>query len=187
MKASLTTADYALIVSLFSVAISLASFVWNVWSKFIYPKGDVRVSFHQATITGPGIEPENRPMFMCVSASNYGPSEVEFYSVICIHREGLFKTTFSLLQPINDINEMPYRSTGPFGGGLPKQLKIGDRWSVYFPWTQNAVARGRLLKIGIADNFNRRHWAPRGEVKKVKAALEKQFGHIPYVNPHVAQ
>lgn len=34
----MTTADWALVVSFFSIAIAFASFIWNVWSKFIYPK-----------------------------------------------------------------------------------------------------------------------------------------------------
>jgi hypothetical protein len=34
----MTTADWALVISLCSVAVSLAGFVWNVWSKFIYPR-----------------------------------------------------------------------------------------------------------------------------------------------------
>ena len=38
----MTTADWALAVSLFSFVVALAGFVWNVWSKFIYPRAKVR-------------------------------------------------------------------------------------------------------------------------------------------------
>jgi len=38
----MTTADWALIVSIFSFLVSLGGFVWNVWSKFIYPRAKVR-------------------------------------------------------------------------------------------------------------------------------------------------
>jgi hypothetical protein len=41
----MTTADWAFVISLCSVAISLAAFVWNIWSKFIFPKAQVHVSF----------------------------------------------------------------------------------------------------------------------------------------------
>jgi hypothetical protein len=34
----MTTAVYAFVLSIFSFVVSLAAFVWNVWSKFIYPK-----------------------------------------------------------------------------------------------------------------------------------------------------
>jgi hypothetical protein len=33
----MTTADWALVISICSAIVSLASFVWNVWSKFVYP------------------------------------------------------------------------------------------------------------------------------------------------------
>jgi hypothetical protein len=41
----MTVVDWALVIGLFSAAIALASFVWNVWSKFIYPKPKVQMSF----------------------------------------------------------------------------------------------------------------------------------------------
>ena len=39
----MTTADWALVVSLFSFLVALAAFVWNVWSKFIYPRAKSRL------------------------------------------------------------------------------------------------------------------------------------------------
>jgi membrane associated rhomboid family serine protease len=45
MSGEWTTADYALIVSLCSAAVSLLSFGWSVWSKFIFPKPSVAVQF----------------------------------------------------------------------------------------------------------------------------------------------
>jgi hypothetical protein len=47
-----TTADWALVISLCSAVVSLAGFVWNVWSKFIYPKPRVQVSFNFMTPSG---------------------------------------------------------------------------------------------------------------------------------------
>ena len=41
----MTTADWALVISLCSAAISLAALAWNIWAKFIFPKPTVRVSF----------------------------------------------------------------------------------------------------------------------------------------------
>jgi hypothetical protein len=37
-------ADWALLISLLSLAISIAGFVWNVWSKFIFPKPKIDLS-----------------------------------------------------------------------------------------------------------------------------------------------
>jgi hypothetical protein len=40
---AVNTAQWALVISIGSVLLSLAGFIWNVWSKFIYPKPRVRV------------------------------------------------------------------------------------------------------------------------------------------------
>ena len=50
----MTTSDWALIISLCSLAVALSSFVWNVWSKFIYPKPTVRVTLQATIIFQPG-------------------------------------------------------------------------------------------------------------------------------------
>jgi hypothetical protein len=41
----MTTHDYALIISLFSIAISIGALLWNVWQKFIFVKPTLQVSF----------------------------------------------------------------------------------------------------------------------------------------------
>ena len=46
----MTVADWALVISICSAAVLLAGFVWNVWSKFIYPKPKVAVSFQFMTM-----------------------------------------------------------------------------------------------------------------------------------------
>jgi hypothetical protein len=71
-----TTADWALVISICSAIVSLAGFVWNVWSKFIYPKPRVQVSFSFMTVIqkNPPVE-EN---VLGVSAINMGPVQVTF-------------------------------------------------------------------------------------------------------------
>ncbi len=41
----MTTADWALVISICSAFLALASFIWSVWSKFIYPKARVETTF----------------------------------------------------------------------------------------------------------------------------------------------
>lgn len=41
----MTTADYALIVSLASMAVAFGSLIWNVWQKFIFVKPNIQVAF----------------------------------------------------------------------------------------------------------------------------------------------
>jgi hypothetical protein len=53
----MTTADYALIVRIFSATISLVGLGWTVSSGFIYPKGCIRVRFNVAQ----GVEARDQP------------------------------------------------------------------------------------------------------------------------------
>jgi hypothetical protein len=65
----MTTADWALVISIFSAVVAVASFLWNVWSKFIYPKPVVRVSFAMVTIMQRGAADIG---VLRLGATNYG-------------------------------------------------------------------------------------------------------------------
>ena len=39
----MTAGDWAFVVSLCSFGVALFSLFWNIWSKFIYPKAQVKV------------------------------------------------------------------------------------------------------------------------------------------------
>lgn len=80
------TSDWALIISLCSFAVALGSFVWNVWSKFIYPKAKIRVTFQATVIIQPGA-PEHRPEFLTLTATNFGPGDVTLHSAILYHQK----------------------------------------------------------------------------------------------------
>ena len=68
------TADWAFVISILSLIVSAASFIWNVWSKFIYPKPVLRVSFSMVQIVGDNLD--EIPCVLRLSATNMGPSEV---------------------------------------------------------------------------------------------------------------
>jgi hypothetical protein len=48
----MTIADWAIIILLASLALSVAGFVWNVWSNFIYPKARLRVGISNRIAIG---------------------------------------------------------------------------------------------------------------------------------------
>jgi hypothetical protein len=75
----MTTADWALLISICSAAISLAGFIWNVWSKFIYPKPRVDVSFNFMAVVSGGKKEDS---VLGLSATNMGPASVTLYCVI---------------------------------------------------------------------------------------------------------
>jgi hypothetical protein len=61
---------------------------------------------------------------------------------------------------------------GPFSGGLPKKVAVGESFTSYFPrkvdWFENKV-----WGVGFNDSFGRNHWCSRKDVKKVRDAVLK--------------
>lgn len=172
MSVALTTADWALVVSIFSLIISLAGFVWNVWSKFIFPKPQIRVSFYVARMIP---DPGNIGRFLTLSATNQGPIECTLDSAVVRTFGG---TGWGLLNPMESFPARTDFSNGPFSGGLPKKLAVGESFSVHFPFNPEGFLADDIRKIGFLDTFGRHHWAPRKAVKKVVATYEDVFGPV---------
>lgn len=85
------TADWALVISICSAAISLAGFIWNVWSKFIYPKPRVRVHFSMVTAFYPRAPRDPDPVrVLSLSATNMGPAEVTLRSALILFKRHWF-------------------------------------------------------------------------------------------------
>ena len=74
----MTTADWALIVSLFSFFVSLAGFIWNVWSQFIYPRAKVRAYIAVMLIFDGDGTPARKTVQL--SATNYGPTDITLHT-----------------------------------------------------------------------------------------------------------
>lgn len=176
----MTTADYALIVSIFSAVIALGGLAWNVWSTFIYPKARVKVTFYTCVLMNVGPAPP-WPQYICMSATNFGPTDVTLQSVGIVIRRGFGRTPqHALVNPIHNIHQ-PELGIGPFGGGLPKKLAVGEGHNSYFPFDAQSFARGDLLRVAFFDNFSRRHRVSKRQIRKVKVDLDKAFWQEAYV------
>ena len=98
----MTTADWALVISICSALVSLAGFVWNVWSKFIYPKPRVQVAFRMMTIVQDGSDDES---VLSLSAINMGPIEVTLYNALVVFPAPPFQLRsgrYGLLIPLDN-------------------------------------------------------------------------------------
>ena len=51
----MTTADYALIVSIESLFAALGALVWNIWQKFIFVKPALQVTFRVTAVFQPNL------------------------------------------------------------------------------------------------------------------------------------
>jgi hypothetical protein len=127
------TADWALVISILSALTSLAGFIWNVWSKFIYPKPQVRVHFSMVTAVYPRRAPDPNPVrALSLAATNMGPSEVILHSALVMFQNHFFQEKrYALMNvlpqfPSTTDYETEYEMLGggPFAGGFPKKLMV---------------------------------------------------------------
>jgi hypothetical protein len=171
----MTTADWALVISLFSFALSLAGFVWNVWSKFIYPKPVLRVHFAMVTIMGDDSSDDFD--LLCLTATNMGPVEITLKSALVMFARTLIKKKrHAILRALPGIpsSRLEYEiaaAAGGTSGGLPKKLAVGEEFSIYLIPDHESLAKGDYQAIGFYDSFGREHWAPRRDI----------LGALPYI------
>ncbi|MET4294770.1 hypothetical protein ACVW1A_007831 [Bradyrhizobium sp. LB1.3] len=170
------TADWALVISILSALTSLAGFLWNVWSKFIYPKPVVRTSFAMVTIMQSGAPDIH---VLRLSATNMGPIEVTLTHAVTMHRKGIFKDKgygiLNLLSraPLSNDMDFEYSQGGGPGAGFPKKLAVGEEHSSYLVPDHETLARGDYDRIGFTDTFGRFHWAPRIDISRVAPSIRE--------------
>ncbi|HEY5129394.1 MAG TPA: hypothetical protein VIJ35_19265 [Bradyrhizobium sp.] len=168
----MTVADWALVISICSAIVSLASFIWNVWSKFIYPKAKVRVHFSYVTVFSPNDRSEDYDL-LSLSATNMGPGEVTLHSALVRRKRKWVRSQgHGLLNPLVSVNHRD-QTAGPFSGGLPKTVAVGEMFSVYFVPNHTRLAEEGYDRIGFDDTFGRMHWAPKAQIAKVKPSIKE--------------
>lgn len=164
----MTTADWALTISLGSAMVSLAGFVWNVWSKFIYPKPKIRVSLQRIRVF------QGKPTSLralSLTAVNMGPAPVQLQLAVGDGGRRWWKRkpkSYGVLNPLQDWPHKQNHTDGPFSGGLPKKLEVGDSFTIYLTLQLDDLLNGKLDRIGFVDTFGRRHWCTTDEVVTVR-------------------
>ena len=73
--------------------------------------------------------------------------------------------SFFLLSPIPNYPQDTELSIGPFAGGLPKKLEVGEQFTAYFIPDHEGLAKGEAARIGFDDTFGTLHWAPRSHIR----------------------
>src|SRR5258708_5339368 len=160
----MTTADWALIISICSAAVSAAGFIWNVWSKFIYPKPRVDVSF--SFMSSIGGDPGRQFNVLTLNATNMGPAPVTLYSAMSMKKKLFRKPLFALLNPLSDFPADRATSQGPFSGGLPKRIDVGEQFTSYLIPDHEGLASSGITHVGFNDTFGRNHWCRKAHVAR---------------------
>jgi hypothetical protein len=142
------------------------------------------VSFQATFIFHPNM-PDHGREFLTLSATNYGPGDVTLHSAVLRHyRDGWWKSwraffnkhlrrQYGMLNPLQDFPMRFDHSIGPFSGGLPKKIAVGESFSSYFPQEVDWFTH-RRVRIGFSDSFNRNHWCSKDDIRKVTESLKKK-------------
>jgi hypothetical protein len=167
---SMTTADWALVISICSAFVAMLSFIWNVWSKFIYPKPKLVVSFTLKRIMD---DKGWHDSFLNLSVTNHGPVACTLtHSFVQVHN-GLFrKPRIGLINPLSNFPNDFETARGPFSGGLPKKIEVGEEFSLQYWYGENWLDEN-VLNVGVFDSFNRKHVCFRTNVRQVQKTYLK--------------
>jgi hypothetical protein len=173
----MTTADWALVVSICSAALSLFSLGWNVWSKWVHPKPKIKVTFAVMSMID---ENGMSPPFLAATATNFGPTDTTLKQMIgrsrapwwCLkwgHRRWRWGIMNNVRTPQEAIAESyPY-------SGLPHKLTVGEEFSAYTTAKHQPLRDTGIIDVGFVDVFGRYHWAPRKAVRAVVRSIRKDW------------
>jgi hypothetical protein len=142
----MTPADYALIMSIASIFISIGALVWNVWQKFLFVKPALQVSFGVWRILQPGAPGHNQRL-LHLSVTNMGPGPVILNSCVAKSKKHWWKQAkfYGMLVPIHgDPTDPNPVGIGPFGGGLPAKIGRGRGKVVLFPVYERRLSEREL-------------------------------------------
>ena len=178
-----TTADYALIVSLASAALSLFALVWNVWQKYIFVKPRLQISFALGQVflpTRPGEPFQKGVELLTLNVTNFGPGSAILHS--CVGRtrrrwvNWRYRRALGLINPIHgDPTSATPHTLGPFSGGLPAKIDEAETKSFYFPFNKQCFLRDPLIQVGAHDTFGRYFWCRRRDYKRALESWRKAF------------
>ena len=179
------TAGWALVVSLFSFAVSLAGFVWAVWSKWVYPKARVRVSCAVMNL----ITDDDLSKFVGVYATNFGPSDTTLKLLVTRQRPPGWAWRLKVgrsrrwkdgwLMSTNDVDLAISGEGHGLASGMPHKLAVGAEFGTYLPFKHRHLYKGEIVDVGLVDVFGRTHWAPRKSVRKVIETVRKEWPEGP--------
>lgn len=180
----MTTAEIAIVVSMFSVLVSLFAVGWNVYHDVVL-KPSVKVFFSVRKIAATdsnnpsyfmvkqGILDDGSqvPVYICISATNHGPRPVYLNSIMLketsLQKRILKREKHAFLPPDNDN---PYVSKK-----LPCRLEVGETLDLLVDCDAECFLKEQFTHLGIRDSFGITHWALEDDMKKAKKDWESKF------------
>ena len=114
---------------------------------------------------------------LCLSVTNMGPGTVVLHSCVVMTKQHLWKKgPHGILNPIHgDPTDAEPFSVGPFSGGLPVKIDVGDTKSFYFPYHKDCFLKDDVARVGIHDTYGRTTWCSRKDIKKAHKRYHEDF------------
>lgn len=154
----------AITLSVVSLLIAATSLGWNIYRDVVL-KPRVKVSVSKAAVGSEGCGLRD---YLTISAVNFGPGKVQLNIIRFLHRSRMLK------QQRHGVLIHDYEN--PLSSKLPATLEVGEQVTYLFPWNSENLCSRTPSHIGIRDSFDRTHWAPSNEVKKVIEEWQQAFG-----------
>jgi hypothetical protein len=66
---------------------------------------------------------------------------------------------------------------GPFGGGLPKKVGVGEQFTVHLVPDHEYLAKGNYQHIGFTDTFGY-HWAKRVDILRTLPYIREECAKV---------
>ena len=163
----MSTAEFALVVSIFSVIVASLALGWNVYRDVVL-KAHVDVSFAVITIIHESLP--HRPQYLNLKVTNFGPGPVNISTIVAkdapLWRRLLRKIRWAMITP---------DYTNPMSARLPSKIEVGDKIELLLPYDRHAFLKDGFTHIGVSDYFGRNHWAPGRQLKRAYETWRKDF------------
>ncbi len=167
----------AVIISFVSLGMAALALGWNIYRDVLL-KARVQTMFSISSVVSVG---KRSGPYLSLRATNHGPGPVTILMI-----DGRNAPVWRRL-----IRQIVYfvilhDHTNPMSGQLPKRLEVGDSVTLLLPYDADCFLKNRFTRIGLSDSFGRTHWAPRRNIREVKASYKAKFGKGP-VDPKPIQ
>lgn len=161
----------AIVISISSLVISIASFTWGLYrdSRAIRPK-----VFAEALLKEFGGR-----QAVAVRAINRGPGPVTIQSVVVLHRRRLRtpKEFQWWSRKMLDINPPPTTAGGfSMTFGLPVKLGPADEATFLYPPSMRVFSDSGIVSIEVHDNTKRRFSVPKKDFARLRRDITKLLG-----------
>jgi hypothetical protein len=163
----MSTAEIAIIISVFSVIFAAVSLGWNIYRDVIL-KPKVVVSFDKKNIIVANRGPS--PDFIGIHAVNHGPGPVILNTVVLkdtsIWKKITRKQNHAVL--IHDYEN-------PYSGKMPSKLEVGESIDLFVNYDNECFIKNNYSDLGISDSFGRTNWASRKYMAKLRKKWLENF------------